>query len=126
MSSLEVGEDFPQVCETCLGGNPYVRMAKQPFGTKVTPPALPLPACLTNESAATTPPAQVCKISARPFQSFRWRAGPAGREKETVVCIAVAKVLISHYQHMHLYFRTCIFHTNRVPHIRRRTSARRA
>ena len=26
--------DFPIVCETCLGDNPYVRMLKHPFGNQ--------------------------------------------------------------------------------------------
>ena len=64
---MEVGIDFPFVCETCLGPNPYVRMVKSPPGHKL------------------------CKISGRPFQSFRWRAGPGGRWKECMVEATVAK-----------------------------------
>jgi len=61
-----VGDDFPFVCEVCLGPNPYVRMVKLPYGDKL------------------------CKISTRPFQAFRWRAGPGGRWKETIVEASVA------------------------------------
>ena len=66
-NGMEVGIDFPFVCETCLGPNPYVRMVKMPPGDKM------------------------CKISGRGFQSFRWRAGPGGRWKETMVEYTVAK-----------------------------------
>lgn len=54
------------LCETCLGSNPYVRMTKLPFGAKL------------------------CKISNLPYQAFRWKAGPNGRHKETIVSYAVA------------------------------------
>lgn len=64
---LAVGVDFPFVCEVCLGPNPYVRMVKLPFGDKL------------------------CKISQRPYQAFRWRAGPGGRWKETIVSPECAK-----------------------------------
>jgi pre-mRNA-splicing factor RBM22/SLT11 len=64
---IAVGDDFPMLCETCLGQNPYVRMVKLPYGHKL------------------------CKISNAPYQGFRWKAGPQGRHKETVVCFAVAK-----------------------------------
>ena len=66
-NGMEVGIDFPFVCETCLGPNPYVRMVKMPPGDKL------------------------CKISNRGFQSFRWRAGPGGRWKETMIEYTVAK-----------------------------------
>ena len=62
----EVGEDFPQLCETCLGPNPYVRMIKLPPGHKL------------------------CKISNLPFQAFRWKPS-GGRQKETIVSFVVAK-----------------------------------
>ena len=54
------------LCETCLGPNPYVRMTKLPYGYKL------------------------CKISNLPFQAFKWKAGPGGRYKETMVSFAVA------------------------------------
>lgn len=60
-------DDFPQLCETCLGSNPYVRMIKTPFGNKL------------------------CKISNVPYQGFRWKAGPQGRYKETIISFAVAR-----------------------------------
>ena len=53
--SLAVGADFPFVCETCLGPNPYVRMIKMRYGSKT------------------------CKISDAPYQPFRWRAGAGSR-----------------------------------------------
>ena len=65
-TELQVGTDFPIVCETCLGPNPYVRMIKCRFGEKL------------------------CKVSNVPMQSFRWKAGPHGRFKETIVCREVA------------------------------------
>ena len=64
---MRLGSDFRFVCETCLGPNPYVRMIKMKFGTKE------------------------CKISERPYQSFRWRAGPGGRHKETIISYEVAR-----------------------------------
>jgi pre-mRNA-splicing factor RBM22/SLT11 len=64
-TGASLGEDFPMLCETCLGQNPYVRMTKMPFGEKL------------------------CKISNVPYQAFRWKAG-GGRHKETIICHAVA------------------------------------
>jgi len=58
--------DFPILCETCLGDNPYVRMLKQPLGKE-------------------------CKICTRPFTIFKWKAGTKGRFKKTEVCQTCAK-----------------------------------
>ena len=58
---------FPILCETCLGDNPYVRMQKEDYGVE-------------------------CKICVRPFTIFRWKAGTQGRYKATVVCQSCAKV----------------------------------
>ena len=43
-----LGEDFPIICETCLGPNPYCRMIK----------------ALDSKE---------CKISGAPFTAFRWQ-----------------------------------------------------
>jgi pre-mRNA-splicing factor RBM22/SLT11 len=59
--------DFPILCETCLGDNPYVRMLKQPLGKE-------------------------CKICTRPFTIFKWKAGTKGRFKKTEVCQTCAKL----------------------------------
>ncbi|KAL1518445.1 hypothetical protein AB1Y20_002737 [Prymnesium parvum] len=65
---LRVGEDFPFVCEVCLGPNPYLRMIKMPMSRE-------------------------CKISARPYTAFRWQPGSEARYKETIIApeVAIAK-----------------------------------
>ncbi|KAI8364095.1 hypothetical protein BD560DRAFT_403597 [Blakeslea trispora] len=59
--------EFPIVCETCLGDNPYVRMTKQPYGKE-------------------------CKICQRPYTVFRWLPGTNARYKKTEICQTCAKV----------------------------------
>eukprot|EP00163_Fabomonas_tropica_P018326 TRINITY_DN32611_c0_g1_i1.p1 TRINITY_DN32611_c0_g1~~TRINITY_DN32611_c0_g1_i1.p1 ORF type:complete len:366 (-),score=51.55 TRINITY_DN32611_c0_g1_i1:130-1227(-) len=59
--------DFPILCETCLGENPYVRMTKNVFGAE-------------------------CKICARPYTVFRWKPGPQARFKKTEICQICSKL----------------------------------
>jgi len=58
--------DFPILCETCLGPNPYIRMTKEQYGRE-------------------------CKICTRPFTIFRWRPGNDARFKKTEVCQTCSK-----------------------------------
>ena len=60
-------DEFPIICETCLGNNPYVRMVRIPYGGG-------------------------CKSCGRPFTIFRWKAGSEGRYKSTQVCQACSKM----------------------------------
>lgn len=59
--------DFPILCQTCLGDNPYMRMIKEKYGKE-------------------------CKICTRPFTVFRWCPGAKMRFKKTEVCQTCAKV----------------------------------
>lgn len=58
--------EFPLVCETCLGDNPYVRMTKEPHGKK-------------------------CQICENPFTVFAWQAGTKGRLKRVEICRSCAE-----------------------------------
>jgi pre-mRNA-splicing factor RBM22/SLT11 len=58
--------EFPLVCETCLGDNPYVRMTKQPHGKK-------------------------CQVCENPFTVFAWQAGTKGRLKRVEICRSCAQ-----------------------------------
>ncbi|MCL4125016.1 UNVERIFIED_CONTAM: hypothetical protein GTU68_056537, partial [Idotea baltica] len=59
--------DFPILCQTCLGDNPYIRMTKEKYGKE-------------------------CKICTRPFTVFRWCPGACMRFKKTEVCQTCAKL----------------------------------
>jgi pre-mRNA-splicing factor RBM22/SLT11 len=58
--------EFPLVCETCLGDNPYLRMTSEPHGKK-------------------------CKICEIPFTVFAWQAGTKGRWKRVEICKSCAQ-----------------------------------
>lgn len=61
------GDEYPIICETCLGPNPYVRMTRHPWGS-------------------------ACKVCERPFTSFRWRpSGQGTRPKKTEICQVCAR-----------------------------------
>ena len=58
--------EFPLVCETCLGDNPYVRMTVESHGKK-------------------------CQICENPFTVFAWQAGTKGRLKRVEICKTCAQ-----------------------------------
>lgn len=60
-------QEFPILCQTCLGDNPYVRMLKERYGKE-------------------------CKICSRPFTIFRWCPGARMRFKKTEVCQTCSKL----------------------------------
>ncbi|KJE90339.1 Rbm22 protein [Capsaspora owczarzaki ATCC 30864] len=59
--------EFPILCQTCLGDNPYLRMTKEQYGNE-------------------------CKICSRPFTIFRWQPGRNMRFKKTEICQTCAKL----------------------------------
>ncbi|CDJ40344.1 RRM / zinc finger (CCCH type) domain-containing protein, putative [Eimeria tenella] len=65
--SLKEDADFPILCETCLGENPYVRMQRDRNGKE-------------------------CHICTRAYTGFRWKPGPKARYKGTVICQQCAKL----------------------------------
>ncbi|XP_057532594.1 zinc finger CCCH domain-containing protein 49-like [Amaranthus tricolor] len=59
--------DFPIICESCLGDNPYVRMTRAEYDKE-------------------------CKICTRPFTVFRWRPGRDARYKKSEICQTCSKL----------------------------------
>lgn len=59
--------DFPILCQTCLGDNPYIRMIKDKYGKE-------------------------CKICQRPFTIFKWCPGAKMRYKKTEICQTCSKL----------------------------------
>lgn len=59
--------EFPILCQTCLGDNPYIRMTRDRYGSE-------------------------CKTCNRPFTVFRWCPGARMRFKKTEVCQTCARL----------------------------------
>ncbi|KAM1790610.1 hypothetical protein FF1_034585 [Malus domestica] len=59
--------DFPIICESCLGDNPYVRMTRANYDNE-------------------------CKIYTRPFTVFRWRPGRDVQFKKSKICQTCSKL----------------------------------
>ena len=59
--------EFPILCETCLGDNPFVRMTREAFGA-------------------------ACRVCERPFTVFKWKPGAKARFKKTEVCPSCARL----------------------------------
>ncbi|MEN2500491.1 MAG: Pre-mRNA-splicing factor slt11 [Marteilia pararefringens] len=66
-SSGESDAQFPIVCETCLGANPYVRMTRQCLGS-------------------------LCNVCQKPFTEFTWIPGRNARRKRCVLCQSCARL----------------------------------
>lgn len=65
MSKLNDSE-FPILCQTCLGDNPYMRMMVDQYG-------------------------QACKVCNKPFTTYRWCPGHRMRYKKTEICQVCSK-----------------------------------
>ena len=59
--------NFPLLCETCLGDNPFVRMTKEDYGCQ-------------------------CQICTRPMTMFKWKPGGSQRYKQNVICATCARL----------------------------------
>ncbi|KAH0861570.1 hypothetical protein HID58_089831 [Brassica napus] len=71
--------DFPILCQSCLGDNPYLRIEWFNMSLESSFQAL---ANFDKE----------CKVCTRPFTVFRWRPGRAARYKKTEICQTCSKL----------------------------------
>lgn len=65
--SSDTKADFPILCESCLGTNPYIRMSREVDGKD-------------------------CKVCSRPFTVFKWNPGAETRLRKTEICQLCAKL----------------------------------
>jgi pre-mRNA-splicing factor RBM22/SLT11 len=63
---MSASDEFPLLCEPCLGSNPFVRMLREPLGKN-------------------------CRICDKPFDAFRWRP-PNSALKDTQICKVCARL----------------------------------
>lgn len=59
--------EYPLLCSSCLGPNPYTRMTREKFGTD-------------------------CKVCLKPYTTFRWRPSNSSRYRQTVICQTCSKL----------------------------------
>ncbi|CAN6866920.1 unnamed protein product [Brassica oleracea] len=71
--------DFPILCQSCIGDNPYLRIEWFNMSLESSFQAL---ANFDKE----------CKVCTRPFTVFRWRPGRAARYKKTEICQTCSKL----------------------------------
>ncbi|PVD37600.1 hypothetical protein C0Q70_00196, partial [Pomacea canaliculata] len=64
---MQTIQEFPILCQTCLGDNPYIRMTKEKYSKE-------------------------CKTCGQPFTVFRWCPGTQMRFKKTEVCQTCSKL----------------------------------
>ena len=75
--------DFPILCQTCLGDNPYIRMTKEKYGECLIIWLILATSWILFQTILS--PGKECKICTRPFTIFRWCPGAKMRFKKTEV-----------------------------------------
>ncbi len=83
--------DWPILCETCLGENPFVRMVCAASILELCR-LRSLHVVYCNKQQTKQPHGKACKVCDRPFTVFRWRPGPKARYKKTELCATCAKM----------------------------------
>jgi pre-mRNA-splicing factor RBM22/SLT11 len=79
--------DFPILCQTCLGDNPYVRMVSSKSILGICNFHTMVPTLQIKEKYG-----KECKVCTRPFTIFRWCPGSKMRFKKTEICQICARL----------------------------------